>query len=37
MSAWRGRLRVGVFGYVIFWFLAWFLGLYQFTIRYVIG
>jgi len=37
MSAWRGRLRVGVFGYVIFWFLAWFLGLYQYLTRYVIG
>jgi hypothetical protein len=37
MGAWRGRLRVGVFGYVIFWFLAWFLGLYQFVSRYVIG
>ncbi|GGJ15191.1 hypothetical protein GCM10008995_26250 [Halobellus salinus] len=37
MGAWRGRLRVGVFGYVIFWFLAWILGLYQFVSRYVIG
>jgi len=37
MGAWRGRLRVGVFGYVIFWFLAWLLGLYQFVGRYVIG
>jgi len=37
MGAWRGRLRVGVFGYVIFWFLAWLLGLYQFVSRYVIG
>ena len=37
MGAWRGRLRVGVFGYVIFWFLAWLLGLYQFVTRYLIG
>jgi hypothetical protein len=37
MSAWRGRLRVGVFGYVIFWFLAWLLGVYQFVGRYVLG
>jgi hypothetical protein len=37
MGAWRGRLRVGVFGYVIFWFLAWSLGLYQFVSRYVLG
>ena len=37
MGAWRGRLRVGVFGYVIFWFLAWLLGLYQFLSRYVVG
>ncbi|MBB6645811.1 DUF7321 family protein [Halobellus ruber] len=37
MGAWRGRLRVGVFGYVIFWFLAWLLGLYQFLTRYLLG
>jgi hypothetical protein len=37
MGAWRGRLRVGVFGYVIFWFLAWLLGAYQFVTRYVVG
>jgi hypothetical protein len=37
MGAWRGRLRVGVFGYVIFWFLAWLLGLYQFVTRYLLG
>jgi hypothetical protein len=37
MGAWRGRLRVGVFGYVIFWFLAWLLGLYQFVTRYMLG
>ncbi|WP_336022062.1 DUF7321 family protein [Halobellus salinisoli] len=37
MSAWRGRLRVGVFGYVIFWFLAWLLGMSQYLGRYVLG
>ncbi|MFA1610495.1 DUF7321 family protein [Halobellus rubicundus] len=37
MSAWRGRLRAGVFGYVLFWLLAWLLGLYRFGIRYVLG
>ena len=34
MSAWRGRLRIGVFGYVIFWFLAWGIGLYRYVLRY---
>ncbi|RLM59542.1 hypothetical protein DVK02_02020 [Halobellus sp. Atlit-31R] len=37
MGAWRGRLRIGVFGYVIFWFLAWLLGLYQYVGRYILG
>ncbi|WP_049985823.1 DUF7321 family protein [Halobellus rufus] len=37
MSAWRGRLRVGVFGYVLFWFLAWLLGMSQYVGRYVLG
>jgi hypothetical protein len=37
MSAWRGRLRAGVFGYVLFWLLAWLLGLYQFISQYVLG
>lgn len=35
MSAWRGRLRIGVFGYVIFWFLAWGIGLYRYGLRYL--
>jgi len=34
MGAWRGRLRIGVFGYVIFWFLAWSVGLYRYLLRY---
>ncbi|MFB6228515.1 MAG: hypothetical protein ABEH88_08140 [Halobacteriales archaeon] len=32
MGAWRFRLRAGVFGYVIFWLLAWVVG----TARYVL-
>ena len=36
MSAWRGRLRVGVFGYVIFWLLAYLVGLTRFLLRYVV-
>jgi hypothetical protein len=35
MGAWRGRLRIGVFGYVVFWILAWLLGLYRFWVRYL--
>jgi len=31
MSAWRGRLRVGVFGYVLFWLGAYLIGV----VRYV--
>jgi len=34
MSAWRGRLRIGVFGYVTFWLLAWLVGLYRYVLRY---
>ncbi|MFB6079878.1 MAG: hypothetical protein ABEJ81_02580 [Haloferacaceae archaeon] len=36
MGAWRGRLRIGVFGYVVFWFLAWSLGVYRYLVRYVL-
>jgi hypothetical protein len=35
MSAWRGRLRIGVFGYVLFWMLAYVLGIYRFWVRYL--
>ncbi|MGB9957816.1 DUF7321 family protein [Haloferax prahovense] len=35
MGAWRGRLRVGVFGYVIFWVFAWLLGIYRYLSGYV--
>ncbi|RDI71129.1 DUF7321 family protein [Halopelagius longus] len=36
MGAWRGRLRIGVFGYVIFWLFAWVLGVYQYVTGYVV-
>jgi len=36
MGAWRGRLRVGVAGYVVFWLLAWLVGLLRFFNRYVL-
>lgn len=36
MSAWRGRLRIGVFGYVVFWLLAWSVGTYRYVVRYVL-
>jgi hypothetical protein len=36
MGAWRSRLRVGVAGYVLFWLLAWFVGVIRFFIDYVL-
>ncbi|MFB6301755.1 MAG: hypothetical protein ABEH78_02665 [Haloferacaceae archaeon] len=36
MSAWRGRLRIGVFGYVIFWVFAWAIGVYRYVVRYLL-
>jgi hypothetical protein len=35
MRFWRRRLRVGVFGYTLFWILAWITGLSRFVIIYV--
>ncbi|WP_313691102.1 DUF7321 family protein [Halorarum halobium] len=35
MGAWRGRLRLGVFGYTLFWLLAYLVGLYRYYLRYV--
>ncbi|MFB6096809.1 MAG: hypothetical protein ABEJ74_05425 [Haloferacaceae archaeon] len=35
MSAWRTRLRIGVFGYLLFWCLAYLLGVARFVLRYV--
>ncbi|WP_458206543.1 DUF7321 family protein [Haladaptatus sp. NG-SE-30] len=34
MDSWRKRLRVGVAGYVVFWLLAWLLGMARFLILY---
>ena len=34
MDAWRFRLRVGVFGYLALWVLAWLLGLAQYALLY---
>ena len=34
MAAWRRRLRVGVFGYVILWLAAWTLGVYIYLSKY---
>jgi len=34
MPAWRRRLRVGVFGYVFFWILAYLLGVVRYALRY---
>jgi hypothetical protein len=36
MSHWRSRLRVGVFGYTFFWFIAWLTGLSRYLFRYAI-
>lgn len=32
---WRRRLRVGVFGYVLFWIVAYLLGVARYVLRYV--
>jgi len=34
MSAWRSRLRIGVFGYTLFWIAAWLVGMYRYVVRY---
>lgn len=34
MGAWRGRLRIGVFGYVLFWVGAYVLGIYRYAVEY---
>ena len=36
MDHWRSRLRIGVFGYVIFWLLAYVVGLIRYVIRYLL-
>ncbi|USZ68721.1 hypothetical protein NGM10_03040 [Halorussus salilacus] len=36
MGAWRRRLRVGVAGYVVFWLLAWVVGIARYFVEYVL-
>jgi hypothetical protein len=36
MDAWRGRLRLGVFGYVVCWVLAYLVGVARFLQMYVL-
>ena len=36
MVYWRRRLRIGVFGYVFFWLLAYAVGLLRYLTRYVL-
>lgn len=36
MGAWRGRLRIGVAGYVLFWLLAWLVGVLRYFNKYVL-
>ena len=35
MDHWRSRLRIGVFGYVIFWLLAYVVGIVRYALRYL--
>ena len=35
MDHWRSRLRIGVFGYVIFWLLAYIVGIARYALRYL--
>jgi len=35
MDHWRSRLRIGVFGYVVFWILAYLVGVVRYGLRYV--
>lgn len=36
MPYWRKRLRIGVFGYVLFWLGAYLLGLARYVLRYLL-
>jgi hypothetical protein len=36
MAHWRSRLRIGVFGYLFFWMLAYLVGVFRFLVRYVL-
>jgi hypothetical protein len=35
MDHWRSRLRIGVFGYVIFWILAYIVGVVRYVVLHV--
>ncbi|SNZ02494.1 hypothetical protein SAMN06269185_0036 [Natronoarchaeum philippinense] len=35
MGAWRWRLRIGVAGYLLFWVLAYLVGIIRFAFRYL--
>jgi len=37
MDHWRRRLRIGVFGYVFFWLLAYAVGVLRYLTRYIIA
>jgi hypothetical protein len=37
LNHWRSRLRLGVFGYVGFWILAYLVGMARYAFRYVIA
>lgn len=37
MDHWRSRVRIGVFGYVFFWILAYLVGVTRYVFRYVLG
>jgi len=37
MAHWRRRLRIGVFGYVGFWLLAYLAGIARYLLKYVLG
>lgn len=36
VGAWRSRLRIGVAGYVLFWLLAWVVGVARYFVEYVL-
>jgi hypothetical protein len=36
MDHWRSRLRIGVFGYVFFWILAYLVGVTRYAFRYAL-
>ena len=37
MQFWRRRLRIGVFGYVGCWIIAFLTGVFRYVLRYVVG